>query len=271
MKAMGVNTIRLEGHIMPRRLLPADGRGRHPGQRRLPVLRRLGGDSRLTTSADYQVTAELRADHRAEPAQPPERVQLPVERQRRRPPSRRRCRSAGFAAGRLPGPVHLLRRVQAAARSSARPGEKEGPYDWVPPNYWYDTTHFGTATRPDQRRRRLGLRQRAERRQHRPHPGLDQPVHVRSRPGQRCGRTPKRQPVPQQLRGALQAHRLLVRHPVQLRHRDRPAGTAPGRAWRQYVEEAQAQNYENTRAQFEAFIDHSNNTPRPPPAPSTGR
>ncbi len=20
-------------------------------------------------------------------------------------------------------------------------GEKEGPYDWVPPNYWYDTTH----------------------------------------------------------------------------------------------------------------------------------
>jgi hypothetical protein len=21
-------------------------------------------------------------------------------------------------------------------------GEKEGPYDWVPPSYWYDTTHF---------------------------------------------------------------------------------------------------------------------------------
>jgi exo-1,4-beta-D-glucosaminidase len=31
----------------------------------------------------------------------------------------------------------------------------------------------------------------------------------------------------------------------------------------QYVEEGQAQNYENTRAQFEAFIDHSNNTPMP--------
>jgi exo-1,4-beta-D-glucosaminidase len=25
-------------------------------------------------------------------------------------------------------------------------GEKEGPYDWVPPNYWYDTTHLGTDT-----------------------------------------------------------------------------------------------------------------------------
>ncbi len=21
-------------------------------------------------------------------------------------------------------------------------GEKEGPYDWVPPSYWYDTTHY---------------------------------------------------------------------------------------------------------------------------------
>jgi exo-1,4-beta-D-glucosaminidase len=34
----------------------------------------------------------------------------------------------------------------------------------------------------------------------------------------------------------------------------------------QYVEEAQAQNYENTRAQYEAFIDHAGNTP----LPSTG-
>jgi len=27
-------------------------------------------------------------------------------------------------------------------------GEKEGPYDWVPPGYWYDTTHFDPTT-PD--------------------------------------------------------------------------------------------------------------------------
>src|SRR4029077_2762537 len=26
------------------------------------------------------------------------------------------------------------------------PGQKEGPYDWVPPGYWYDTTHLGTDT-----------------------------------------------------------------------------------------------------------------------------
>ncbi|MFZ1997309.1 MAG: hypothetical protein WAU75_24545, partial [Solirubrobacteraceae bacterium] len=30
-------------------------------------------------------------------------------------------------------------------------GEKEGPYDWVPPSYWYDTTHYATSdpTRTD--------------------------------------------------------------------------------------------------------------------------
>src|SRR5204862_796487 len=37
-------------------------------------------------------------------------------------------------------------------------------------------------------------------------------------------------------------------------------------AWsslRQYGQQAQAQDYENTRAQFGAFIDHANNTPLP--------
>ena len=35
--------------------------------------------------------------------------------------------------------------ASAEYKSSARlgpSGEKEGPYDWVPPDYWYDTTHF---------------------------------------------------------------------------------------------------------------------------------
>ena len=44
------------------------------------------------------------------------------------------------------------------------------------------------------------------------------------------------------------------------------AGTARWSSLSQYVEEAQVQNYENTRAQFEAFIDHAGNTP----LPSTG-
>ena len=37
--------------------------------------------------------------------------------------------------------------ILASAEYKATPtlgpaGEKEGPYDWVPPSYWYDTTHF---------------------------------------------------------------------------------------------------------------------------------
>ena len=45
MKNMGVNTIRLEGHIMPPGVLRADGPGRDPGQRRVPVLRRVAVQS----------------------------------------------------------------------------------------------------------------------------------------------------------------------------------------------------------------------------------
>src|SRR5208282_1577973 len=28
-------------------------------------------------------------------------------------------------------------------------GEKEGPYDWVPPGYWYDTTHSSNNANDD--------------------------------------------------------------------------------------------------------------------------
>jgi exo-1,4-beta-D-glucosaminidase len=59
------------------RLVRADGRGRHPGQWWLPVLRRLAGRRQPDPgAADHP--AELGPDHRDEPAQPPERVQLPV-------------------------------------------------------------------------------------------------------------------------------------------------------------------------------------------------
>src|SRR6185312_9757905 len=36
-----------------------------------------------------------------------------------------------------------------SARGLPNSGEKEGPYDWVPPSYWYDTTHYdkGDSTR----------------------------------------------------------------------------------------------------------------------------
>ena len=37
-------------------------------------------------------------------------------------------------------------------------GEKEGPYDWVPPSYWYDTSHYAASdSDTHQRRRRVGV------------------------------------------------------------------------------------------------------------------
>ena len=63
MKNMGVNAIRLEGHIMPGRLVRADGPGRHPGQRRIPVLRRVAGQRQPDHGA-AEHPAELGPDHR---------------------------------------------------------------------------------------------------------------------------------------------------------------------------------------------------------------
>ena len=108
-----------------------------------------------------------------------------------------RCRLRG---GRLPGPADRLGRVQERAALGPS-GEKEGPYDWVPPSYWYDTTHYDPR-RPDphQRRRRLGVRQRGERRRHGADARLDQALPVAVRAGAAVA-GPRLQPVPPQLRG----------------------------------------------------------------------
>ena len=108
-----------------RRLLPADGRGGHHDQRRLPVLRRVG---QQTHTGAAERPAELGADDRAEPAQPPERVQLPVERQRSRSATQDTVRSPGSPPPiSTRDPADLLGRVQIQPRRSATPGEKEGP------------------------------------------------------------------------------------------------------------------------------------------------
>ena len=57
--------------------------------------------------------------------------------------------------------------------------------------------------------------------------------------------------------------RLLVRHAARPRRGDQRTATAHGRASSQYVEEAQVQNYETQRAEFEAYIDHSTNAHGP--------
>jgi exo-1,4-beta-D-glucosaminidase len=146
-------------------------------------------------------------------------------------------------------------------------GEKEGPYDWVPPDYWYDTSPTGT-TPPDGDRtltdvggawgfdseesagdtvptmdsieRFLSPSDQAELWQD---PAFNQ-YHTDYEPGHQG-----------------YAFGTLFNLDKAMARR---YGTWSGLS--QYVEEAQVQNYEDTRAQFEAFIDHAENRP----TPSTG-
>ncbi len=147
-------------------------------------------------------------------------------------------------------------------------GEKEGPYDWVPPGYWYDTTHYDPT---DPTRTNVGGAWAFD---------------SEASPGDTVATldsinrflSPAEQSALWQQPDYNQYH---------LNYEDELPGPDNGGyafgtlhdldaainarygAWsglEQYVEEAQVQNYETQRAEFEAYIDHSTNSQ----APSTG-
>ncbi len=142
-------------------------------------------------------------------------------------------------------------------------GEKEGPYDWVPPNYWYDTTHLGsdstvtnagaawgydseesagdTISTFDSLNRFMSASDLSNLWQSSKANQYHANYETRCTTGYSFG--------------------TLCHFDAAL---DARYGTPTSLA--QYVEEAQAQNYEGVRAQYEAYIDHANNTP----LPSTG-
>ncbi|GAA5190317.1 cellulose binding domain-containing protein [Rugosimonospora acidiphila] len=139
-------------------------------------------------------------------------------------------------------------------------GEKEGPYDYVPPSYWYDTSNYDPG---DSSRTNAGGSW-----------GLDSE--------QSAGDTvPTMDSLNRFLSPADQAA-LWQQPDANQYHANYETGHGGYRfgtlfefdqamtnrygSWSsldQYVEEAQVQNYENTRAQFEAFVDHSTNQPTP--------
>jgi exo-1,4-beta-D-glucosaminidase len=153
----------------------------------------------------------------------------------------------------------------ASAEYNASPqlgqaGEKEGPYDYVPPDYWYDTSHFDPG---DSTRTNVGGSW-----------GLDSE--------ESGGDTvPTLDSINRFLSPADQA--ALWQQPdanqYHANYETGHGGYAFGTlfdfdtaladrygSWSgldSYVEEAQVQDYENTRAQFEAFLDHSTNQPTP--------
>jgi exo-1,4-beta-D-glucosaminidase len=263
MKNMGVNTIRLEGHIMPPDFFEqVDQAGMlvNAGYQCCDAWELQS--SGLTTSADFQIMQNsaltIGQNLRNHPSVfsfqwsdlPPTAQQESVS-------------LAAFSQADFTDPI-----ISSAEYSSSPQlgvsGQKEGPYDWVPPDYWYDTTHFDTN---DSTQTNAGGSWGYDSEQSAGDtvPTLDSlnrfmsagdlsnlwqntkanQYHLNYEPRCKTG----------------YSFGTLCRFDTALSSRYGSWSSLAA-----YVEEAQAQGYENTRAQFEAFIDHANNTP----LPSTG-
>ncbi len=263
MKGMGLNTIRLEGHIMPA--------GFFEQMDQAGILVNAGyqccdawelQSSRLTKSADYAVmqlsALTIGQNLRNHPSvfsfqwsdEPPLAEQESVT-------------LTAFAQADFGDPVISSAEYQTSPQLGVS-GEKEGPYDWVPPSYWYDTTHFDSN---DSTQTNAGgsWGYDSEESAGDTIPTLDSLNRFMSASDE----------------SNLWQNQTFNQYHLNyepkcdtnysfgtLCHFDTALTDRYG-SWaslNQYVEEGQAQDYENTRAQFEAFIDHANNTP----VPSTG-
>ena len=165
---------------------------------------------------------------------------------------------AAFAQADFDVPV-----VASAEENTVAPlgdsGEKEGPYDWVPPNYWYDTTH----NQPDDNQTNAGGSWGFDSEQSAGDaiPTLDSINRFLS-------------PTEQQELWQSPTYNQYHAN-YETGHGDYEFGTlyyfdqamdsryGTPTSLAQYVEYGQVQNYENTRAQFEAFLDHSTNADTP--------
>jgi exo-1,4-beta-D-glucosaminidase len=259
MKNMGVNTIRLEGHIMPGdwfQQMDAAGILVNGGfqccdawevsgsltQAQLDVLQNSAQTIGTNLRNDPSVFSFQWSDN--QPTTQQEQVSI-----------------AGFTAADFYPQTPLIASAEYKSTPTLGPaGEKEGPYDWVPPDYWYDTTHLGTDstvtnaggswgydseqsagdTVPtlDSLNRFMSASDLANLWQK---PKFNQ-YHLNYEPRCKTG----------------YSFGTLCHFDTALSSR-----YGPWSSLSQYVEQAQAQDYENTRAQFEAFIDHANNTPLP--------
>jgi exo-1,4-beta-D-glucosaminidase len=142
-------------------------------------------------------------------------------------------------------------------------GQKEGPYDWVPPNYWYDTTHLGSDSTVTNAGAAWGYDSEES-------AGDTIPTTDSLNRFMSAGDLSN-------LWQSTKANQYHANYETRcttgysfgtLCHFDAAMNARYGTpaSLAKYVEEGQAQNYENVRAQYEAYIDHANNTP----LPSTG-
>ncbi|WP_051944491.1 glycoside hydrolase family 2 protein [Streptacidiphilus rugosus] len=257
MKAMGLNTVRLEGHLMP-----ADWYQQMDAAGILVNAGYQCCDFWETTSytaaqqADYQLTAQsvgqtLRNHPSVFSFQWSDNAPTATQ---------ETLALKGFAAADYPGPFISSAEYNSSPQLGAS-GEKEGPYDWVPPLYWYDTTHYGSG---DSTLTNAGGSWGYDSEQSGGNtvPTMDSINRFLSAADQSAL---------WQSSGANQYHdnyegtRHTGYHFGTLYNLDQAIDNRYGTptSLAQYVEEAQVQNYEDTRAQFEAFIDHSTNTTQP--------
>ena len=155
-----------------------------------------------------------------------------------------------------------------SARQLGPSGEKEGPYDWVPPSYWYDTSHYDPT---DSTRTNVGGAWAfdSEASAGDTVPTLDSINRFLSGFEQKqLWQSPDYNQYHLNYENELPGPDNGGYAFGTLHDLDAAISNRYGR-WSnlgQYVEEAQVQNYETQRAEFEAYIDHSTNKD----APSTG-
>jgi len=148
-------------------------------------------------------------------------------------------------------------------------GEKEGPYDWVPPGYWYDTAHYDPG---DSTRTNVGGAWAFDSEASAGHtvPTLDsirrwlspfEQTELWTRPNYNQYHANYESDLPNAKTNGGYSFGTLHDLDTAIAKRYGRWTSLAG-----YDEEAQVQNYETQRAEFEAYIDHSQNKR----APSTG-
>jgi len=262
MKNMGLNTIRLEGHIMPAdwfQQMDAAGILVNGGFQCCDAWEVGGSLTQAQLNVLQNSAQTIGTNLRNHPSV------FSFQWSDNQPSSQQESVSiTGFTAADFYPQTPLI--ASAEYKSTATlgaSGEKEGPYDWVPPNYWYDTTHLGTDSTVTNAGAAWGYD--SEESAGNTIPTLDSLNRFMSASDL------------SNLWQNTKANQYHANYEPRCKtgysfgtlcHFDTALSSRYG-AWSslaQYVEEAQAQDYENTRAQFEAFIAHANNTP----LPSTG-
>jgi exo-1,4-beta-D-glucosaminidase len=166
---------------------------------------------------------------------------------------------AAFAAADFTVPVVASAEYKSSSKLG-NSGEKEGPYDWVPPSYWYDTSHSGGG---DQTNSGGSWGFDSEESAGDTVPTLDSIRRFMSSSDQsNLWQNPSFNQYhlnPENGHGGYSFGQLFVFDQALTKRYGKWTDLAS------YVQEAQLAGYENTRSQFEAFIHHSTRS-----TPSTG-